>query len=339
LRALITGAAGFIGSHLSERLLKQGATVVGIDCFTDSYPRWVKELNLRESLSHPRFSFIEGDLIALDLNSVLDGVECVFHQAAQPGVRSSWGLAFEAYVRNNVLATQRLLEAARGTAIRKFVYASSSSIYGEAEKFPTSESITPRPISPYGVTKLAGEHLCLLYCRRYGVPAVTLRYFTAYGPRQRPDMGFHTFIHAFLSGRPISIYGDGGHSRDFTYVSDVVTANVLAAEKGPAGRVYNIGGGVEVTLNEVIRTLKTLTGADVQIRHQEANAEDPRRTAADTALAIGELGYQPAVGLEEGLKQQIGWVRELIRRQPAGEDENQATGKLGVSRKAHWEAA
>jgi len=298
----------------------------------------MKQLNLRDVLSHPRFSFVEGDLIELD-PSLLDGVDYVFHQAAQPGVRSSWGRAFEGYVRNNVVATQRLLEAAKGGTIRKLIYASSSSIYGEAESFPTSESATPRPISPYGVTKLAGEHLCRLYWRRYGVPAVALRYFTAYGPRQRPDMGFHIFIDAFLSGRPISIYGDGGQSRDFTYVSDVVTANLLAAEKAPAGRVYNIGGGAEVTLNEVIRMLKTLTDADVPIRHKNERAEDPRRTAADTALAASELGYQPAVILEDGLRRQIAWVRELLRSQPSDGDEKQAGGReRGMHPKTQLEA-
>lgn len=316
MRALVTGAAGFIGSHLTERLLKEGAEVIAVDSFTDYYPRWMKQLNLRESVDHRSCSFVEGDLTELDLSSLLQGVDYVFHQAAQAGVRASWGAAFEGCLRNNLLATQHLLEAARGTGTRKFIYASSSSVYGDAERVPTPEATVPRPISPYGVTKLAAEDICFLYWRRFGVPVVTLRYFTAYGPRQRPDMAIHKFIDALLTGRPIEVYGDGCQSRDFTYVDDVVTANLLAAEKGPAGRIYNVGGGAEVTLNEVIQTLKMVTEQDVTVRYGEAQAGDPRRTAADTTLARMELGYRPEVDLEEGLRQQIRWLRELCCLQP-----------------------
>lgn len=316
MRALVTGAAGFIGSHLAEELLGQGAEVVALDSFSDYYPRWIKELNRSESVTHPRCSFIEGDLIELDLPSLLRGVDFVFHQAAQPGVRASWGSAFEAYVRNNISATQRLLEAARDTPIRKFVYASSSSIYGETDSIPTRESAVPRPISPYGVTKLAAEHLCSVYNRRFGVPVVTLRYFTAYGPRQRPDMAFHVFIRALLAGGAIEIYGDGGQSRDFTYVADVVAANLLAAERGAPGRIYNIGGGAEIALNQAIDTLKELTRGDAPIYYKEQKAGDPRRTAADTTLATRELNYRPQVDLGEGLRRQIDWLKALLSSEP-----------------------
>ena len=312
MRCLVTGAAGFVGSHLTEELLKQGADVVANDSFTKFYPRWMKELNVRSSIGHPHCSFIEGDLTELDLSELLAGVDYVFHQAAQAGVRTSWGPGFEGYIRNNVLATQRLLEAARGASIKKLIYASSSSIYGDAESLPTSENAVPNPVSPYGVTKLTGEHLCLLYCRQFGVPLVLLRYFTVYGPRQRPDMAFHIFIQSLLLGRTIDIYGDGEHSRDFTYVDDVISANLLAAETGRAGRIYNIGGGTEVTLNEVISAMQSLTGLEMRTRHRQERAGDARHTAADITRARTELGYRPTVGLDEGLGHQIAWVKQLI---------------------------
>lgn len=312
MRALVTGAAGFIGSHLTERLLEQGVEVIAIDSFTSAYPRWMKELNLGSSLGHPRCSFIEGDLAELDVSPILQEVDWVFHQAAQAGVRTSWGPAFEGYIRNNVLATQRLLEAARGSSVRKLIYASSSSVYGDADTLPTPETALPRPLSPYGVTKLTGEHLCLLYRRQFQVPVVILRYFTAYGPRQRPDMAFRIFIESLLMGQTIDIYGDGEVSRDFTYVDDVIAANLLAAERGRAGRVYNIGGGAEVTLTEVIRKLGTLMRQEIRASYQRSTAGDARHTAADIALARKELGYRPKVSLAEGLIQQIRWVRDLI---------------------------
>lgn len=321
MRALVTGAAGFIGSHLTERLLNQGAEVIAVDSFTDYYPRWMKQLNLAQAGCHPSCTFIEGDLTRLDLSPLLERVDYVFHHAAFAGVRASWGSAFEGYLRNNVLATQCLLEAAKHAPVRKFIYASSSSIYGDAESFPTPETTTPRPISPYGATKLAGEHLCFLYWRRSGVPTVALRYFTVYGPRQRPDMAFHIFIRALLAGQALEIYGDGRHSRDFTYVSDIVTTNLLAAEKGRPGQVYNVGGGAEVPLNDVVRTLKTLTGRDVPIHYMEVQGGDPRRTAADTALAREELGFQPEVDLEQGLRWQIGWLEDILSMQPPADYE------------------
>ncbi len=319
MRALVTGAAGFIGSHLTDHLLKRGAEVVAVDSFTSSYARRNKELNLASSVGHPRCTFIEGDLAELDLSQILPVVDYVFHEAAQAGVRTSWGPAFESYLRNNVLVTQRLLEATRGTPIKKFIYASSSSVYGDADIFPTPEGTRPSPISPYGVTKLTGEQLGLVYWQQFQVPVVILRYFTAYGPRQRPDMAFHIFIQSLLIGRPIEIYGSGEVSRDFTYVGDVVNANRLAAERGSPGRIYNIGGGAEVTLNEVIETLCSLTGRSIRARHRQKRAGDARRTAADITLAKRELRYRPRTRLAEGLKEQIRWVEELIHSQVAVE--------------------
>jgi UDP-glucose 4-epimerase len=325
----VTGAAGFIGSHLSEVLLAKGAEVIAVDCFTSFYQRSAKQLNLAKIISHPRCRFVDGDLSEADVSDLLTGVDYVFHLAAQPGVRSSWGAAFDGYVRNNVLATQRLLEAARNYPIAKLVYASSSSIYGDAETLPTPETVTPLPVSPYGVTKLAAEHLCWLYWRRFGVPAVTLRYFTAYGPRQRPDMAFDTFIRAALEGRPIEVFGDGEQSREFTYVDDIVEANLLAAAKAPAGRIYNVGGGAQATVNEVVGMLGRLIGESVSTIRKEETPGEARHTAADTTLARTELGYRPRVGLEEGLGHQIRWVSELVRSSRHDPSETKGAGAGG----------
>src|SRR5713226_1455998 len=286
---LVTGVAGFVGSQLAERLIRDGHVVIGIDCFTDYYPREMKERNLSTLRKQEPFCFVEADLLDLDLEALLRGalpvdrgsrmrnhsqwaklpgpVDYVFHLAAQAGVRESWGRNFDTYVRNNVLTTQRLLDAAKGLPLKKLVYASSSSIYGDAEAFPTPEAVAPRPHSPYGVTKLAAEHLCMLYCRNYRVPAVGLRYFTVYGPRQRPDMGFNRFIRAILEGQEISVYGDGEQTRDFTYASDAVDGTVRAAFAEVAGEAFNIGGGSRVSVNQVIQLLETITGKQARLRY------------------------------------------------------------------------
>jgi nucleoside-diphosphate-sugar epimerase len=312
LRALVTGAAGFIGSHLSERLLRDGHELIALDSFTDYYPRLFKDKNAAFASDNPHCRFAEGDLTQLDLESLLEGVDVVFHLAAQAGVRASWGQSFETYLKDNVYATQRLLEAVKARPVQKFIYASSSSVYGDAESYPTPETATPKPLSPYGVTKLAAEHLSWLYWRRYKVPAVSLRFFTVYGPRQRPDMAFHIFSRALLSGQPIEVYGDGEQSREFTYVDDAVRAVMLAAEKGAPGSVYNIGGGSEVTLNEAIRLLMQISGREVPLRYGEKQPGDARRTAADASLTRRELGYEPKVGLEQGLRAEFGWLESLL---------------------------
>lgn len=312
MRALVTGGAGFIGSHLAERLLADGWDVTAVDAFTDYYARDLKERNVAALRRHPRYTLIEADLLDMDLEALLRGVDVVFHQAAQAGVRASWGRNFEVYTHHNILTTQRLLEAAKGVALTKFVYASSSSVYGDAERFPTPETARPQPVSPYGVTKLAAEHLCFLYYRNFGIPTVSLRYFTVYGPRQRPDMAFHIFLRALLTGQPIRVFGDGRQTRDYTFVADAVQANVLAAQVGPPGGVYNIGGGARVTLLDVFTMLERITGRAPDLRFEEAQKGDARHTAADTSRARADLGYQPTVGLEEGLAREAEWMGELL---------------------------
>jgi len=312
MQCLVTGAAGFVGSSICDRLLAAGHTVRGVDCFVPYYPRAVKERNLAGALKNPRFTFTEDNLVSADMATLLEGAEWVFHQAAQAGVRASWGSYFSSYTDNNVLATQRLLEAARQTpSIQKVVYASSSSVYGNAEAFPTAETVTPHPVSPYGVTKLAAEHLMSLYASEFGVPTVSLRYFTVYGPRQRPDMAFNRFAAAALQGREISVYGDGEQSRDFTFISDIVTANILAAERGRSGRVFNLGGGTQATVNEVLAIVESLVGK-LSVRREERQAGDARHTSADTTLARTELGFVPTVSLADGIAAEVEWMRSEL---------------------------
>jgi UDP-glucose 4-epimerase len=307
MNALVTGAAGFIGSHLTARLLEQGSTVVGVDCFTDYYPRSLKEANLSVVTGRNGFRFVEARLQDADLTSLLHGVTHVFHLAAQAGVRKSWGREFAIYTSNNVDATQILLEACIGLPIVRFVYASSSSVYGDHVTLPMREDARLQPLSPYGVTKLAAEHLASLYWENYAVPAVSLRYFTVYGPRQRPDMGFHCFLRAALNDEPITVYGDGEQTRDFTFVADAVTATVAAATNGRAGGVYNIGGGARVTVNRVMDVISRVSGRPLTIRRGPAQKGDMRHTYADTSRARQELGFAPSVTLEEGLRQQYRW--------------------------------
>ena len=313
-RSLVTGAAGFIGSHLCERLLDEGHEVIGLDGFIDFYPRFRKEANLVGLRSRQMFRFIGADLLQADLVSLLDGIDYIFHQAGQPGVRGSWGKRFEEYLRNNILATQRLLEAAKEHLgrIRRLVYASSSSVYGAVPTLPLVEEAVPRPFSPYGVTKLAGEQLCLLYHLNYGLPVVALRYFTVYGPRQRPDMAFQRFIQAILSGEEVVIYGDGEQTRDFTYVSDGVEANLLALKPEAEGRTFNIGGGARITINDVLSLMERLIGQEIRRRYILSQEGDVRHTSADVTLAGRLLGYRPRVTLREGLARQIDWVRASV---------------------------
>ena len=308
MKALVTGGAGFIGSHLSERLLGHGADVVAIDCFTDYYPRALKERNLSSLRGRDRYRFVESSLASADLAAILEGVTHVFHLAAQAGVRKSWGRDFQLYTQLNVDATQILLEACVGRPLERVVYASSSSVYGDDVALPMKEDALPQPLSPYGVTKLAAEHLCQLYHVNHGVPTVSLRYFTVYGPRQRPDMGFHRFFSAVLDGRPVMQYGDGLQTRDFTFVADAVTATAAAAVQGIPGRVYNIGGGSRVSLLEVFDLIRRVSGRPVTIEHQPAQKGDMRDTYADTSRARVDLGFIPAVSLEKGLRDMFVWM-------------------------------
>ncbi|HYB97949.1 MAG TPA: NAD-dependent epimerase/dehydratase family protein [Candidatus Limnocylindrales bacterium] len=307
MRALVTGAAGFIGSTLSEALLAAGHEVVGIDCFLDYYPRAVKERNLEAARANDRYRFVEDDLVTANLDALLEGVDYVFHQAAQAGVRSSWGEEFRIYSDNNIFATQRLLEACRKRPLRKLVYASSSSVYGDTTDLPMRETGMPRPVSPYGVSKLAAEHLVWLYHISYGLPTVSLRYFTVYGPRQRPDMAFHRFINSVAADKPIVLYGDGEQSRDFTFVEDIVRANIAAAEGKIAGAVLNIGGGSRTTVNEVIATIGHILGKTPQVDRREVQRGDVRHTAADMSAAQRAIGFAPQVQLADGLARQAAW--------------------------------
>jgi UDP-glucuronate 4-epimerase len=309
LRVVVTGAAGFIGSHLSERLLAAGHEVVGIDCFADYYEKSRKEQNLEKSRSNSRFHFEAADLVDADLAPLLDGAAVVYHLAGQPGVRPSWGNQFDRYVRDNVIATQRLLEALKDAPIKRFVFAGSSSVYGDAERFPTKETALPRPVSPYGVTKLAAEHLTLLYTRNFGIPAVSVRYFTVYGPRQRPDMAFSRFMQAMTAGEDIEIFGDGEQTREFTYVSDAVDGTIKASTADVVGQIFNLGGGSRVTVNKVLATLEEISGLSVRRQSLPAAPGDPRHTGASINLARERLGWEPRVSLQEGLTRQWEWFR------------------------------
>ncbi|MFL5652905.1 MAG: NAD-dependent epimerase/dehydratase family protein [Ktedonobacteraceae bacterium] len=314
MHCLVTGVAGFVGSHLAERLLADGHEVRGIDAFIDYYPRHIKEKNLEHLRSWNTFSLIEADLLHVSLPPLLEGVNWIFHQAAQAGVRASWGKDFSRYVDCNILATQRLLEAVlqAGKNIQRFVYASSSSIYGDTPTLPVTEAVLPHPVSPYGVTKLAAEHLCSLYHSNFGVPAVSLRYFTVYGPRQRPDMAFHRFCRAVIEHAPLPVYGDGHQSRDFTYVSDVVEANIRAATSDAAvGTVMNIAGGSRVSVRQVIQILEEVTGSSIAVAFDERQHGDVHHTFADTRLAERVIDYKPEVALREGLAQEFAYVISL----------------------------
>lgn len=306
MKCLVTGAAGFIGSHLCERLLQSGHSVVGLDSFVAYYPRSFKEANLAHLLGHRWFQFTPTDLRTDPLDDWLDEVEVIFHLAAVPGLPRSW-TDFDLYESCNVAATQRLLEASRriGT-LKRLVYASTSSVYGRYAS--GDESLPTRPISPYGATKLAAEHLARAYSDEFGLPLVVLRYFSVYGPRQRPDMGYYKFVHALLNGEPISVFGDGDQVRGNTYVSDCVEATMLAAQ-GVAGETFNVGGGETASVWDIIHKLEKLTGQRAHTVMQPARAGDQRYTSADTAKLFRHLGWKPTVGLDEGLARQVAWQR------------------------------
>lgn len=304
MKCLVTGCAGFIGSSLSEALISKGHTVLGVDCFTDYYPKKIKLSNLSSLRKAREFRLVEADLSSAKLSPLLRGVECIYHLAAQPGVRASWGASFSHYVKDNIVATQRLLEAAKQEpTIRKIVYASSSSVYGDAETLPTRESLVPKPVSPYGATKLAAENLCHVYFRNYAVPVVALRYFTVYGPRQRPDMAFNVFISRIARGEEITIYGDGEQTRDFTFVGDTVKATTLAS-LAAAGSVYNVGGGSQSSLNHAISTIESILGRKARVKRVRKALGDVKATSADITKIRTELGYEPSTPLREGLEKQ-----------------------------------
>jgi UDP-glucuronate 4-epimerase len=305
MRVVVTGAAGFIGSHLTEALLVEGHDVVAIDSFTDYYDPARKRANAQG------FDVVEADLEIDELEVLFAGADRIYHLAGQPGVRASFGHDFQLYVRRNVLASQRVFEAAaeRGTRV---IYASSSSIYGDAETYPTREDALPRPIAPYGVTKLACEHLAYALGATTGLDAVGVRFFTVYGPRQRPDMAFTPMLEALAEGRSFGLFGDGSASRSFTYVADAVDGTIAAMERGKRGEIYNIGGGDEATMSEAIRLAEGLAERSLQVERLSAAKGDVRRTKADVAKALRELGWQPTTGLADGLRAQWEWAAARV---------------------------
>ena len=317
-KVVVTGAAGFIGSHLCERLLGDGDEVVGIDSFSDYYDRERKERNLQQAAAHKNFTLEEVDIADGDLRNILRDAAVVYHLAGQPGVRPSWGQHFDRYVHDNILATQKLLEALGDIQLERFVFASSSSVYGSAEMFPTKESALPRPISPYGMTKLAAEHLAFVYMRNFGLPVTSLRYFTVYGPRQRPDMAFDRFMAALAGDRAIEILGDGEQTRDFTYISDAIDATVKAVSADVVGQVMNLGGGSRVTVNRVIDTLEDITGIKAQRTYMPAAPGDPRHEGASINQARERLAWEPRVSLREGLTRQWAWLQKAKMTSPSG---------------------
>ncbi len=311
MRIVVTGAAGFIGSNLCRELLAAGHVVTGIDAFTDYYPRWIKERNVVPLRKEPDFELLDKDLDAMDLAAVLGGADAVYHLAAQAGVRASWGRSFDVYTRNNIQVTQKLLEASRDLGLKKFIYASSSSVYGLTPVLPMAETNFVQPLSPYGVSKLAAEQLCFLYFKNFGVPAVSLRFFTVYGPSQRPDMAFHKFFKAMAEDREFTVFGDGRQTRDFTFVADIVRANLAALETGRPGETYNVGGGHRRTLADVIGIMEGVSGVAARVRWADRQKGDVPDTWADIAKARKDLDYSPRTELEDGLRQEWDWVREI----------------------------
>jgi UDP-glucuronate 4-epimerase len=304
-RYLVTGCAGFIGSHLTESLLARGDEVVGVDAFTDYYERELKERNLAVAREHTAFSLVTADLAEIELPPLVQDVDGIYHLAAQPGVRASWGFGFDVYVHNNIRATQRLFEAASAAGVR-VAFASSSSVYGDAESYPTREDGRRLPVSPYGITKLTCEELARVYARSFGLGVVALRYFTVYGPRQRPDMAFSRIVRGLVTETPFLVLGSGKQSRDFTYVSDAVAATIAAFERGRTdGGAYNVGGGSETTLLQAISLLEGHAGRKLDARFSDAAAGDVQRTAADTTMLREATGWTPQVRLADGLSSQF----------------------------------
>jgi UDP-glucose 4-epimerase len=311
MKCLVTGVAGFIGSHLAEKLIASGHEVVGIDNFLDNYPRRFKDGNLAPFARDPKFTFFAEDLLQIDLKRLLLGVSHVFHLAGQPGVRSSWGSEFDRYTENNIRATQRLLEAAKELKLAKFVYASTSSVYGDTDDLPMREDGRTRPVSPYGATKLAAEHLCYLYWQAFNVPTVALRFFTVYGPRQRPDMFFHIFMRALLRGEEMPLYDDGEQTRDFTFCADIVDGILGAASYPGQGEVFNLGGGSEVSVLGAIAIIERIAGRKAKLKRFDRQKGDVRHTRARLDEARRKLGYAPKFALEAGLAAEWQWVCSL----------------------------
>ncbi len=308
---LVTGCAGFIGSHLCEYLISKGHQVTGIDSFSDFYPKEFKEKNIQELLRNPSFKFIGKDMLELDLGEIFKEVDGIFHLAAQPGVRTSWGKNFDYYIKDNIVLTQRILEALKIFKEKRMVFASSSSVYGDSSFLPFKEDGPLSPISPYGVTKLACENLCLLYHKNFSIDTVILRYFTVYGPRQRPDMAFHRFFYSILRDEEIEIFGDGNQTRDFTYVDDIVRSTFDAFEKGASGGIYNLGGGESISLLNLLKILEEIVEKKLKLSFKEREKGDAPHTWADYSKARRDLNYEPTVKLKEGLRNQWEWIKTI----------------------------
>jgi len=318
MKILVTGAAGFIGSHLCEKLLENtNNQVIGIDSFIGPTPSTLKQHNLITLVKNPHFTFINEHLLNCDLQKLLVGIDVVYHLAAIPGVRSSWGNDFYPYVENNIVVTQRLLEACKDLKLEKFIYASTSSIYGEKDG-KVSENMVPRPLSPYGATKLTGEHLCHIYQESYGIPVVVLRYFTVYGPRQRPDMAFHRFIKQMILNEPITIFGDGKQTRDFTYINDCIegTSAVISA-KNVIGETINIGGKERSSVLDIISLLEQITNKKAKIEFSQKVKGEPRQTWADISKADNLLNYFPTTTLEKGLEKEFHYFQSIYKEGPS----------------------
>ena len=310
--AIVTGVGGFIGSNLAERLLKEEYKVIGIDCFTDYYSKKIKLKNLSNFIKNKEFNFIEEDLISVDFDSLFKKDTVLFHEAGQPGVRASWGQQFETYVKDNILVTQRILESAKKmNNLKKIVMASSSSIYGNQEGIMEENSTLPKTISPYGATKLAAENLGYLYYENFGLPVTSLRYFTVYGPKQRPDMAFFKFIMANLSEEKIELFGDGSQKRDFTFISDIVEANIKTLENDVEGEILNVGGGSVRSIKEVLDIISRETGKDNKIIFKNKEKGDVQKTEANVKNIEKKLNFKPKIMLEKGLPLQIEWLKTI----------------------------
>jgi UDP-glucose 4-epimerase len=307
MRALVTGCAGFIGSNLTDRLLSEGYDVIGIDSFSDYYSRSIKESNISTALKNYNFLLIEQEILSMES---FPDVDVVFHQAAQAGVRASWGEYFSIYLKDNIQSTQRLLEWYKNKPLKKFVYASSSSVYGDAP-LPMDEEMRLQPVSPYGVTKLAGEHLCYLYWKNFKVPTIALRYFTVYGPRQRPDMAIHLFVDAIMKNKPLTLYGDGSQTRDFTFISDIVDANLLSSRCSDEGEVFNIGGGSRITVKNLINEIEIACGKTAKIKYAQSQKGDTCDTQANIQKSMENLQWVPKVSLHEGIYTFVVWYKEM----------------------------
>lgn len=311
MKCLITGVAGFIGSSLADKLLELGNQVIGIDCLNDYYSPQIKKNNIEPLLDNKKFVFKTADILFTDLSEYLREIDIIYHLASQPGVRGSWGKNFSIYVENNIHATQILLEACIDLPIKKFIYASSSSVYGDVPILPVKEDAPLKPISPYGVTKLAGENLAFLYYKAYGIPVVSLRYFTVFGPKQRPDMAFSRFLKAALNDEPIQIFGAGNQTRDFTYIEDAVMGTMLAVEGGRPGQIYNIGGGKRISLNEVLNIIEKVIGKRLKIERIDAQKGDVQHTFADILKAQRDFNYRPKFPLSQGIEKQYVWIKKI----------------------------